>query len=137
MSAIEVTPPFPVFLDTLGNPLESGYIYVGTANQDPTNNPISVYWDVALSVSASQPIRTINGYPSRSGTPASFFVGSDYSITVKDKLGQLVYTSPTRVGTSDILLNDLTNSVSVQDYGVLPGVGYKSTNCDDYAELVA
>jgi hypothetical protein len=40
-----------------------------------------------------QPIRTSGGYPVYQGTPARFYVGSDYSIQVKDKNGSVVYTS--------------------------------------------
>lgn len=93
MSAIEVNPPFPVFADIDGQPLENGYIWIGTVNLSPQVNPIAVYWDSALTIAAPQPIRTLNGYPSRSGTPARFYVASDYSIQVLDSNGSVVYTS--------------------------------------------
>jgi hypothetical protein len=93
MSTIEVQPPYPAFAGTDGLPLENGYIWIGTANLSPQVNPIAVYWDAALSIAAPQPIRTLNGYPSRSGTPARFYVASDYSIQVLDSKGSVVYTS--------------------------------------------
>jgi len=93
MSALSVKPPFPVITDTNGQPLEDGFIYIGIANQDPVTNPINVYWDAALTIPASQPIRTLAGYISRAGTPARLFAGSNYSIVVKNKNNALVYQS--------------------------------------------
>lgn len=84
--------PFPVFMGLNGKPLDAGYIYIGTAGLDPETNPISVYWDEALTIPAPQPIRTELGYPVRSGTPAAVFVGQSYSLTVRDHRSQLVYT---------------------------------------------
>jgi hypothetical protein len=94
MSALSIQPTFPIFTGTDGLPLENGYIWIGTANLDPQGNPISVYWDAALTIPAGQPIRTLNGYPSRSGTPARIYVNSDYSIRVQDSKGSLVYSAP-------------------------------------------
>lgn len=93
MSTIEVQPPYPAFAGADGQPLENGYIWIGTANLSPQTNPISVYWDAANTIAAPQPIRTLNGYPSRNGTPARFYVASDYSIQVLDSKGSVVYTS--------------------------------------------
>jgi hypothetical protein len=95
MSALSIQPTYPIFTETDGLPLENGYIWIGTANLDPQGNPINVYWDAALTIAAPQPIRTLNGYPSRSGTPARLYVNSDYSIRVQDKNGSLIYSSPT------------------------------------------
>jgi len=93
MSTIEVQPPYPAFAGADGQPLENGYIWIGTANLSPQTNPINVYWDAAQTIAAPQPIRTLNGYPSRNGTPARFYVSSDYSIQVLDSKGSVVYTS--------------------------------------------
>ena len=93
MSTIEVQPPYPAFAGADGQPLENGYIWVGAANLNPQVNPIAVYWDAAQTIAAPQPIRTLNGYPSRSGTPARFYVADDYSIQVLDAKGSVVYTS--------------------------------------------
>jgi hypothetical protein len=93
MSTIEVQPPYPAFAGTDGQPLENGYIWIGTVNLSPQVNPIAVYWDAAQTISAPLPIRTLNGYPSRNGTPARFYVASDYSIQVLDSKGSVVYTS--------------------------------------------
>lgn len=93
MSALEVTPPFPIFSDIDGQPLENGYIWVGTANLNPQTNPINVYWDAALTIPAVQPIRTLAGYPSNSGTPARFYASADYSIRVMNRNGSTIYSS--------------------------------------------
>lgn len=93
MSALSINPPFPVFPDTDGQPLEDGYIWIGVAGLNPLTNPIVVYWDAALTLPAGQPVRTINGFPSRAGTPARLYAGSDYSIQVQNKNGSVVYSS--------------------------------------------
>lgn len=93
MSALSVEAPYPAFAGTDGQPLENGYIWVGTVNLNPQVNPITVYWDAALTIPAAQPIRTLNGYPVYQGTPSRFYAGSDYSIQVLDSKGSLVYTS--------------------------------------------
>lgn len=93
MSALSIKPPYPAFAGADGLPLENGYIWVGTVNLNPQVNPISVFWDSALTIPAVLPIRTLNGYPVYQGSPSRFYVASDYSIQVLDSKGSLVYTS--------------------------------------------
>jgi hypothetical protein len=93
MSALSIQPPYPVFAGADGQPLDNGYIWIGTVNLNPQVNPIAVYWDAALTISAVQPIRTLNGYPSYQGTPSRFYAASDYSIQVLDSKGSVIYTS--------------------------------------------
>jgi hypothetical protein len=93
MSALSVEPPFPAFAGADGQPLDDGYINVGVVNLNPITNPIAAFFDAALTIPAVQPIRTSGGYPVYQGTPTRFYVGSDYSIQVKDKNGGVVYTS--------------------------------------------
>ncbi len=83
--------PFAQFFDRTGAPLSNGSIFVGAAGQNPETAPITVYWDEAGTQPAAQPIRTMNGYPVRSGTPAAIFLTGDYSLTVKDSAGRLVF----------------------------------------------
>jgi hypothetical protein len=94
MTALSIQPTFPIFTDIDGQPLESGYIWIGTTNLNPITNPITVYWDAALTLAAVQPIRTIGGYPVNSGTPARLYVNSDYSIQVQNRNGSVVYSAP-------------------------------------------
>jgi hypothetical protein len=93
MPTLNINPPFPIFTERNGQPLENGYIYVGTASLDPQTNPISVYWDKSLSQPAAQPIRTLGGYPVNNGSPARIYADSDYSIRVFDRKGTSVYSS--------------------------------------------
>jgi hypothetical protein len=93
MSALSVQPPYPAFADAAGQPLEDGYIWIGTVNLNPITNPSVVYWDSALTITAVQPIRTSGGYPVYQGTPARIYTASDYSIQVQNKNATVVYTS--------------------------------------------
>jgi hypothetical protein len=93
MTALSVQPPFPILTDIDGQPLEDGYIWIGVVNLAPITNPITVYWDAALTIPAPLPIRTRGGYPINSGTPARLYVNSDYSIQVQNRNGSVVYTS--------------------------------------------
>ena len=93
MSALSIRPPYPAFAGADGQPLDDGYIWIGTANLSPQVNQIAVYWDAALAIPAVQPIRTSGGYPVYQGTPSRFYTSSDYSIQVLDAKGSVVYTS--------------------------------------------
>jgi hypothetical protein len=93
MSALSVEPPFPAFAGADGQPLDDGYIWIGTVNLNPITNPIVAYWDSALTITAVQPIRTSGGYPVYQGTPSRIYTASDYSIQVQNKNGTVVYTS--------------------------------------------
>jgi microcystin-dependent protein len=90
-----VTQPVKVFTGADGKPLNGGYIYFGVANQNPETNPVTMYWDVAGTIPAAQPLRTVSGYISRNGvSPANIYATGDFSITIKDSKGALVITSP-------------------------------------------
>ena len=94
MPALSVNSPFLIFTDRDGQPLEDGYIYIGTAGLPAESNPQAIYWDAALTIPASQPIRTLGGYPMRSGSPASIYVdATDYSVAIKNKNSTLVFQS--------------------------------------------
>jgi len=91
---IQVTFPFSQFTDKAGLPLDAGFIYIGTENINPETNPIALFWDDALTIPAAQPLRTINGYISRNGSPGRVYTNtSAYSITVRDKSSNLVATA--------------------------------------------
>lgn len=128
MSVNSVLPQYPVFTDVDGDPLENGYIYIGTAGLNAEASPITAYWDAEKTQVAAQPIRTLGGYPSRSGSPSPLYVSGDFSIIVKDKNGALVHSSlnDKRVGvlfTSDYsggversVVDKLQDWVSVFDF---------------------
>ena len=149
MSALSVEPPYPAFAGTDGQPLEDGFIWIGTVNLNPITNPIVAYWDAALTITAVQPIRTSGGYPVYQGTPARLYVNSDYSIQVQNKNGTVVYSAPaaTERISSDLVtfiqagtgaVNRTVQSkerdiVSVKDFGAT-GLGFPN---DDAAAIQA
>lgn len=83
--------PYPMFTDVDGDPLESGYVYIGEANKNPKSNPLQSYWNAELTIPASN-IRTKGGYPSYNGSPGRLYTGENYSILVEDKKGRLVFS---------------------------------------------
>lgn len=96
---LSIAVPFPVFQDRDGQPLENGYIWLGVANLNPQVNPVIAYFDDALTIVAPQPLRTLNGYISRAGTPAQVFIdGANFSILVQDSKGSMVYNFPDATG---------------------------------------
>ena len=135
MTALSIQPTYPIFTDIDGQPLEDGYVWIGVANLAPIGNPINVYWDAALTIPATQPIRTRGGYPMNSGTPARMYVNSDYSIQVQNKNGSVVYSAPTpteRISSGLLTFiqsgagavnrtveSKLRDSVSVEDFGAI------------------
>jgi hypothetical protein len=89
----QIVTPFEQFFDAAGTPLDNGSVYIGTPNLNPETNPVQVYWDDARTIPAAQPIKTSNGYMVRNGTPARVFANvENYSMTVRDKKGRIVWT---------------------------------------------
>jgi hypothetical protein len=142
MSNNSIPSPFSIFTDIDGQPLEAGYVWIGTANLDPQTNPISVYWDAALTILAPQPIRTLAGYPSRNGTPANLYVSSDYSIRVMNRNGSTIFTSSAGNTMSSAFVTFIQNktgaversslskmreSISLLDFGADPTGAANST----------
>jgi hypothetical protein len=98
MALTQVTGPYPIFTDLDGTPLDDGYLYIGAINDDPETNPIQVFWDSALTIPATQPIRTSNGYAYRNGTPALIYTAGAFSITIRNKRNEFVLYSPVGYG---------------------------------------
>jgi hypothetical protein len=99
MAALSIQVPYPVFYDRDGQPLDNGNIYIGVANLDPVTNPLQVYYDEALTITASQPLKTSGGYVYRNGTPTQLYVNAnDFSITVNDSKNLFVYSFPEATG---------------------------------------
>jgi hypothetical protein len=139
MAALSIQVPFPVFQDRDGQPLDNGYVWIGTANLNPQTNPVAVYFDEALTIPAAQPLRTLNGYISRAGTPAQIYVdGVNYSLLVQDSKGSMVYNFPDGTGIDAVidscdveyrptftggvaypLCQKLAQSVSARDFGAV------------------
>jgi hypothetical protein len=98
MALTQVTGPYPIFTDLDGTPLDDGYLYIGAINDDPETNPIQVFFDANLTIPATQPIRTSNGYAYRNGTPALLYTGGEFSITIRNKRSEFVLYSPVGYG---------------------------------------
>jgi len=117
--------------------LDNGYVWIGTANLYPITNPIAVYFDEALTIQATQPLRTINGFISNAGTPAQVYVDAvNFSILVQDIKGSMVYNFPDGTGISPDacgviydppftagvaypVCEKLEQTVSVKDFGAI------------------
>jgi len=157
MPLTQLTPPYPIFTDKNGSPLDAGYLYFGTANLNPETNPIQVYYDSTLTQPAAQPLRTSNGYVMRNGSPALIYANEQFSVTVRNKNSELVIYSPVGYGiipasfvntnqmtynqggtgaVSRILTSRLQDFVSVNDFGAVgdwngtqsvPGTGTDDT----------
>lgn len=92
--ALATVAPLPQYFDLDGDPLDGGKLYFGAVNQNPLTNPATVYWDAAATIPAAQPVRTVNGYTARNGTPALLYAAADYSVLVQDRRGrQVVYAA--------------------------------------------
>jgi hypothetical protein len=87
--------PVEQFFDLDGSPLDQGYIYLGAINGNPETSPTTVYWDALNTIPVSQPIRTINGFPARNGSPATIYSSTDVSIQVRNKKKLSVFYSAT------------------------------------------
>ncbi len=111
MSAQIVTEPIPQFHNRDGQPLDGGFIFVGTAGLDAQSNPIPIYLDPALTVPLAQPVQTLNGYPSNGGTPVAFYAAvGNFSIKIVDAQGLLVLSAPNV--TTRLDASNLTGSIS-------------------------
>lgn len=94
MANIQIKGSYPYFLDADGEPLESGYIFIGTAGLTPESNQITVYYDEGLTQPAAQPIRTQGGYMlDQNGSPTAVYTSAtDYSLKVADKNNVSIFT---------------------------------------------
>lgn len=99
--ALATTAPFPQYFDKDGDPLDEGKLYFGQPGQNPLIAPITVYWDAAATIPAAQPVKTINGYTARAGTPALLYTNGDYSLLVKNRRGEQIYFAETSANFSN------------------------------------
>jgi hypothetical protein len=101
--SLQIVSPFQQFFDRDGSPLDNGFVYVGIANLNPETNPLTIFFDDALAIPAAQPLRTSNGYIVRNGSPARLYTSQeDFSLTVRDKNGVLVFTAADATSLSNL-----------------------------------
>lgn len=100
MAVNSILSPYPVFCDAAGNPLEAGYIYIGQPGFEARSTPKASFFDIGLTIptgtSTGAAIRTSGGYPAQNGRAASVFVDGDFSITVTDRNGVLIFSALNR-----------------------------------------
>lgn len=97
--SIQIGQTYQVLQDIEGKPLDGGYVFVGKRGQNPEQNPIEIYYDAACTIPASNPVRTLNGYFSRNGTPVNVFSKfSVSSVAVYDRNRRLVWNDFDFVG---------------------------------------
>ena len=112
MALTQLAPPYPIFTDKSGDPLDNGYLYFGEVNKNPETNPIQVYYDSAFTQPAAQPLRTSNGYVMRNGSPALIYANSAFSVTVRNKKNELVvYLSSFKLEVGDINTSQLVGQL--------------------------
>jgi hypothetical protein len=93
--------PLPQFFDLDGSPLDAGFVYIGVAGSNPETTPVDLFWDLDGTQPAAQPLRTVAGYITRTGKAALVFVSTlNYSLTVRDRNGRLIYSTLSIVPTS-------------------------------------
>jgi hypothetical protein len=117
MPLTQLAPPYPIFTDKNGDPLDAGYLYFGTANLNPETNPIQVYYDPTFTQPAAQPLRTSNGYVMRNGSPALIYANAQFSVTVRDKNNSLVIYSPVGYGFTPGTTSSTTDQISYNQGG--------------------
>lgn len=123
---LPIESPFKIYSDLSGRPLDNGSIYIGKPDLNPKTEPLPVFWDAEGAQPALQPLRTLNGYIVRAGTPANVFVDGNYSALVENKNGVQITYSPTSAEFSIAssvkqLISDLSGNNGSQL------VGYKGT----------
>src|SRR5207253_7128630 len=118
-----------------GKPLDSGYVYFGLPNQNPITAPITVYWDAAGTIPAAQPLRTVNGYIMRAGTPANVFVNSEFSELVLDKKReQVFYARSSRDFSAIDAARDLLQQGVLLSAFLPPGFNSATGDCRPYIQ---
>lgn len=89
------------YFDLDGSPLQNGYLYFGEIYGNPITNPVVVYFDAEYTIPAAQPVRTVNGYPVRSGTATGIYAPDSVSTLVQNsKKEQIIYIASSEIDTA-------------------------------------
>ena len=89
--------PLPIFLDPRGALLDAGSIYVGTVGEDPEieANRIATWFDAAMTIEATQPLRTLGGMIVNGADPSFVYANAeDWSFKVVTADGETVCYLP-------------------------------------------
>jgi len=119
MSLVQLAPPYPIFTDKNGDPLDAGFLYFGVANLNPETSPIQVFYDTAFTQPAAQPLRTSNGYVMRNGSPAAVYAQSQFSVTVRNKREELIIYSPRSYGVAPTFSASSEGWVPLEQFGAI------------------
>lgn len=129
--------------DLAGRPNEAGQVYFGVAGQDPETNPITVYWDAALTQIATQPLTMTAGYIVHSGARAQVYTAAtSWSVRTKDRSGAQIDYFPTVTAPASAGILASTAGASLVGYILDDTVGadqtiegklQQSINLDDFA----
>jgi hypothetical protein len=119
MPLTQLAPPYPIFTDKNGDPLDAGFLYFGVINQNPETNPIQIFYDTAFTQPAAQPLRTSNGYVMRNGSPAAVYAQSEFSVTVRNKRNELVIYSPRGYGVAPTYSASSEGWVPLEQFGAI------------------
>jgi len=143
MPNILVESPFQFITDNSGRPLINGKIYVGLPGQNAQNFPQSVWFDVAGTIPATQPIRTNQaGQPCDvSGNPQRLFTAGPYSLLITDQNDAEVESANNSLdGFYGVIASDLANNTDPTKGSDLVGyilqVGATGTTVHDKLERV-
>ncbi len=125
MAANSIIPPYPIFFEADGTPLENGFIYIGEPGFDAQSLPKASFYDIGMTIptvtGGGGAIRTSGGYPVLAGGATVAYVDGDFSITVRDRNGVLVYSALNRTFAYSIA--DASGSAILAPNGNFAGVG--------------
>jgi hypothetical protein len=99
MAVNSAMPPYFTFQDGSGQPLENGYIYIGQPGFEARSTPKASWFDITANTiptgtASGAAIRTRGGFPvNQSNAVSMFYVDGDYSISVCDRNGVLLYSA--------------------------------------------
>lgn len=113
--------PYPIFFEEDGRPVEGGHIYIGISGLNPISNPLTCYYDEAMTIpAAAKDIRISGGYIVYKGAPRNLYVPGDYSLLVQDKNGSTIYSSLVNTAENADLLLTLPRGMMARAMRVPP-----------------
>lgn len=119
--ATTIRAPYPMFFEEDGRPVEGGHVYIGISGLNPISNPLTCYYDEAMTIpAAAKDIRISGGYIVYKGAPRNLYVPGDYSLLVQDKNGSTIYSSLVNTAENADLLLTLPRGMMARAMRVPP-----------------